>query len=134
MRRKEIMNSSADLHSLKAMWTTFKKLEDAAKNDRLNIEAAILAHFPTDKTEGSVTDADAGVTVSYKVTRTVDTEAVQTAWDSLTVNAQKAFKWKADLDLKAFRAVQDMDPQSFTQISAFVTTKPAKPSVSVKGE
>lgn len=126
------MNSSADINSLKAMWLTFKKLEESAKEDRLGVEAQILAHFPTDKTEGSVTDADAGVTVSYKLTRSVDTDAVQANWDKLTVNAQKAFKWKADLDMKAYRAVQDLDPMSFAQIAAFVTSKPAKPSISVK--
>lgn len=126
------MDNNTDLNHLRAMWLTFKKLEDSAKNDRLGIEQAILAHFPTDKTEGSITNADFGITVSYKLTRTVDSEGIQNAWSDLTANAQKALKVKFDIDLKQFRAVQDLDPQSFAQLAAFVTSKPAKPSISIK--
>ena len=128
------MNAPADLHSLKAMWATFKKLEDAAKRDRLGVEEAILTHFPTDKLEGSITDSDAGVTVTYKVARKVDTAKLQADWTKLSANEQAAFKWSADVDTTKFKAIQELDPTSFSTVTAYVTTKPNKPSISVKEE
>jgi hypothetical protein len=50
----------------------------------------------------------------------------------MTPNAQKAFTWKAGLDTKQFRAIADLDPKSFAQLSKFVTTKPAKTAVLLK--
>ena len=126
------MNQALEPVALKSMWLMHKRNEETAKAMRLEVEEMLLSHFPTDKLEGSVTDADNGITVTYKLTRTVDTEAVQSAWDALTANAQKAFKWKADLDLKQFRAIKDLDPQSYDQLSKFVTSNPAKPSISIK--
>lgn len=126
------MNATAELAVLKTALIKAKAAENAAKEHRLEIEEAILAHFPKDKQEGSVTNADFGISVAYKLTRTVDTDALQSAWEKLSANSQKAFKWKADLDLKQYRAIQDLDPASFDQLAVFVTTKPAKPSVSIK--
>lgn len=126
------MNAQADLHTLKAMWATFKQLENGAKNDRLKVEEQILAHFPTDKLEGSVTDADAGVTVTFKVTRKVDTEALQSDWNKLPEQAQAAFKWSADVDTKAFKALADLDSTTHSAVCAYITTTPAKPSITTK--
>lgn len=126
------MNATAELAVLKTALIQAKAAETAAKNARLEIEDAILAHFPSDKLEGSVTNADFGISVTYKLTRTVDTDALQAGWETLSANAQKAFKWKADIDLKQFRAIQELDQASYDQLVAFVTTKPAKPSVSIK--
>ncbi len=123
-----------DLNALKGMWVSHKRAEEEAKAMRLEVETAILAHFPTDKLEGSITNADFGITVGYKLTRTVDSDGVQNAWNDLSANAQKAFKVKFDIDLKSFRAVQDLDHAAYAEIAKFVTSKPAKPSISVKGE
>ena len=121
-----------DINALKSIWLSAKAAEDSAKAMRLDAENAILAHFPSDKAEGSITDADHGITVSYKLTRAVDSEGVQQIWNDLSANAQKAFKVKFDLDLKQYRAIQDLDPKSFTELAKFVTSKPAKPSISMK--
>jgi hypothetical protein len=122
-----------DLNVLKSMWLKYKSDEETAKALRLEIETAILSDFPTDKTEGSITNADFGITVIYKLTRTVDSEAVQNAWNDLSANAQKAFKVKFEVDLKQYRAVQDLDHSAFAEVSKFVTSKPAKPSIAIKG-
>lgn len=123
-----------DLNVLKSMWLKYKRDEETAKAMRLEIEEGILSAFPTDKTEGSITNADFGITVAYKLTRTVDSEGVQNAWNDLSANAQKAFKVKFDIDLKQYRAVQDLDHTAFAELSKFVTSKPAKPSITIKGE
>ncbi len=62
----------------------------------------------------------------------MDTDALQNAWGSLSANSQKAFNWKASLDLKHFRAIQELDPESFGQLAAYVTSKPAKPTITLK--
>ena len=126
------MNAPTDLHALKAMWHTFKGLEEGANRDRLAVEAQILTHFPADKLEGTETDEDTGVTVSFKVARKVDTTALQANWDKLGKNAQAAFKWSADVDTKTYKALSDLDPQTFAAVSAYITTKSNKPSISFK--
>lgn len=120
---------AAPLAVLKTALIQAKLAEEHAKAARLEIEESILAHFPT-QLEGTVTNE--GIAVNFKLTRTVDTAALQEAWASLGTNAQKAFKWKADVDLKHFRAIQELDPASYKTLIDFVTTKPAKPSIIVK--
>lgn len=109
-----------------------KQAETAANLQRLEIEKEIVKRFPCCTLEGIEGDKDMGLTITYKVTRKVDTEALQTNWMSLPGNAQKAFRWKADVDTKQYRAIQDLDPAAFSQIAAFVTTTPAKPSITLK--
>jgi hypothetical protein len=54
------------------------------------------------------------------------------AWEALGPNAHKAIKWSADLDLKNFRALKELVPQTYNELAVFVTTKPAKPAISLK--
>lgn len=107
-----------------------KLAEDVAKNHRADIESQIVALFP--KQDGEATVKDAEFSIAYKTTRTVDTEGLQTAWMSLSTNSQKAFTWKATLDLKQFRAIKELDPTAYGQLAAFVTSKPAKPAITLK--
>lgn len=108
-----------------------KTAEKLAADHRLNIEIQIVAMFPAPADgEGTVKQDD--VTITFKTNRTVDTGALQSAWDSLNANGQKAFTWKAGLDLKQYRAIQELDPESFGQLAAFVTSKPAKPAITLK--
>jgi hypothetical protein len=121
----------ATLNELKTAWLAAKAAEKAANEERLAIEAAILALMP-EQTEGTVTDEETGVTVQFKVTRSVDTDTLQVDWTRLPRNVQDAFRWKADLDTKQFKAIQKLDPQAFTTLSHYVTSKPAKPSIAIK--
>lgn len=80
--------------------------------------------------EGTVKDEEFNLT--FKVTRKVDTDALQAVWADLNPNTQKAFKWSADVDLKQLRALSDLDPDNAFIAQGFVTTKPAKPLISLK--
>jgi hypothetical protein len=122
----------ATLTELAAALAAAKAAENAAKNERLLIEEQILTHMDK-KDEGTVSDKEAGITVTYKITRTVDTEALQAAWASLPEHAHKAFKWKADVDIRNLRSLKEFDEASYAVVTQFVTAKPAKPTVSVKG-
>jgi hypothetical protein len=126
------MNAPISLAHLRALWTMNKQRENEAKEARLDVEEQILAHFPSDKLEGSVTDAGAGITVTYKVTRKVDTPTLQADWDKLSKNAQAAFKWSADVETKTFKALADLDSTTHSTVCAYITTTPNKPSITIK--
>ena len=119
------------LDELKDAWLAAKKSEAQANASRLDIEAAILTHF-THRDEGTVSDMDTGVSVAYKLTRSVDTEALRAGWDSLSPETQAAFKWSASVDTKTLKAFQLANPEAYKAVARFVTTKPAKPSISIK--
>lgn len=121
----------ATLAELKTAWQAAKAAETKAQTERRAIEDSILALMPK-KPEGTVTDKDAGVSVTYKVNRTIDTAALQRDWDQLPEHAIKAIRWKAELDAKAFKALADFDERSFQALSNYVTTKDAKPSIEIK--
>lgn len=128
------MNAPAPhIAMLKAAWIDAKANETKATEHRRFIEDQIVALFPSDKIEGSITDKDMGITVAYKVTRKVaDSDTLGGEWMQLSKNAQSAFRWKAEVDTKQFKALQDLDPEGFAQVTKYVTTAPAKPAVSIK--
>lgn len=110
-----------------------KATEAQAIEHRRAIEEQIVARYPVPAGgEGTVKDEE--FSIAFKVTRNVDTEALQNAWATLGTNSQKAFKWKADIDLKNYRAIKELDEPAFNQLSQFITTKPAKPALTLKTE
>ena len=123
--------SNATLAELKLALLEAKQAEAQASARRKIIEESILEHFdPMD--EGTYTHIDTGITVAWKLNRTVDSDAVKAHWGELSVNAQKAFKATIGLDLKGYRMLQEMDLFSFAKAAKFVTVKPAKPSITIK--
>ena len=121
------MNAPApNLHELATAWRHAKDREMHAQSERLDIEAAMLSLLPS-KLEGAVT-VD-GVTASYKVTRKANTEALQAAWNNLTPAVQSAFKWEAKVDTRAFRF---LEPALLRQAQEYITSTPAKPTITVK--
>lgn len=110
-----------------------KQMEDAAAAQRLDIEKQILLHYADQaKTDGSITDKDNGITISYGVTRKVNTDALREAWATLSENMQKAFTWEAKVVTKTLKAIQDLDPRAYAQLSNFITTTPKKTSIQLK--
>ena len=121
----------ATLAELKAAWLAAKDAERNANEDRLMVEAAMLALLPQ-KTEGTVVDPDTGVTCTYKVTRKASTEDLQNDWMHLSQTVQSAFTWKADVSAKQIKAIQELDPAAFAIAAKYITSTPAKPSISIK--
>lgn len=110
-----------------------KTKEATARNERIAIEELIVNRFaPPENGEG--TTKEGGLSVAWKVNRSVDAEGLQGAWNDLSANAQKAIKWDAKVDLKQLRALQEFDAPSYATLSAFITAKPAKPAVTLKDE
>lgn len=121
----------ATLHELRCAWQEAKALEAKAAQERRAIEDAILALLPS-KTEGTVTDKDSGISVAFKVNRKVDSDALQLAWPSLGANAQRAFKWRAEIDARQLKALQELDATAYSSIAPIITATPAKPAISIK--
>ena len=108
-----------------------KDAENEAKATRYALEEELCALYADQAPQEGAIKGD-GFSITYKLTRKVDNDALFNAYDSLTPNAKKAFRFKAEVDLKQFRALSEMDEISFGSISDFVTTTPAKPTITLK--
>ena len=121
----------ATLPELRAAWLACKQAEKTAAAQRLEVEQQILALMPA-QDEGTVTDKEAGVSVTYGITRSVDTDAILKHWQSLPAGAQTAVKFKASVDVRAWRVIEEHDPAARAALGQFITSKPAKPTISIK--
>lgn len=121
----------ATLTELRAAWLACKQAEKTAAAQRLEVEQQILALMPA-QDEGTVTDKEAGVSVTYGVTRSVDTDDLLKHWQSLSAAAQTAIKFKASVDVRAWRVIEQHDPAARAALGQFITSKPAKPTISIK--
>ena len=108
-----------------------KAAEDKAKAERLEIEGKIVALYAKPAT-GEGTHNDEEFSITWKLNRTVDTEKLSAGYESLPVNAQRAFRWKAEVELKNLRALAELDPVSYSAAAEYITSKPAKPSIDLK--
>jgi hypothetical protein len=127
------MNAPLTLTQLAAAWQAAKADERAANARRLEIEEQIVDRFPVGL-EGTET-MEAGnvrIKVTHKLSRTVDSKALQQHWNSLSAFAQDVFNWKADVSLPAVRRLQENHPDLYPSVAVFITSKPAKASVSVE--
>jgi len=116
---------------LTAALKTAKAAEDNAKALRLEIEGKIVALYAKPAT-GEGTHNDEEFSITWKLNRTVDSEKLSAGYESLPVNAQRAFRWKAEVELKNLRALAELDPVSYSAAAEYITSKPAKPSIDLK--
>lgn len=107
-----------------------KRLEEAAKERRLAAEAALIAAVNNDKLEGSKTvdTPQFKVTVANKLTRTLDYVAYKTICDGLP-EALQFVELDPKINLTKLRHVEAVDPAI---VAICITTKPAKPSITIK--
>ena len=121
------------ISQLAAAWLAAKADEKAANARRLEIEEAIVSAFPVG-VEGTDTieDGNVKVKVTHKLTRTVDSKALSANWSALSAAVQDVFIWKADVSMAALRRLQEKHPDSYVAAATFITSKPAKASVSVE--
>lgn len=93
------------LDTLTAEWLVLKREEKAMQTRRRAIEDELLMHIANPK-EGTVHLNDR-IKVQFKLTRKVDSDALDAIWDELPDNIQAAFEWEAKPILKELRKVQD---------------------------
>ncbi len=111
----------------------FKRIEDDARASRVAAEARLVSMVEA-RDEGTIHEEDGGVkvTVTFKVTRTVDADRVVADWNSLPPVIHDAFVWKPDLVLKQMRALEAANPDAYAILAQYLTAKPAKPSVKIE--
>ncbi len=105
-----------------------KAREAAAKEERLRVEAELLAAIKPEKLEGTETRATDGfkVSVTTKLSRSLDYEKYR----SMDLPENMAFvDLKPAINLKNLRMIERLDPALVAQC---VTTKPAKPSIKIE--
>jgi hypothetical protein len=109
-----------------------KREEDAAVERRRALDMLIAERLadPT-KPEGSVTrkTGEFKVSVSFGVTRKVDTPAVQAAWEALPAEVKEVFKWKAEVVTAELRKLEASD---LARAGKFITTTPSTPSIKIE--
>ena len=109
-----------------------KKLEDQAVADRKAIDAEIAKLMRTPGlTEGTASEKLEGykVSVSYGITRKLDTKKLQADWDKITAPVRACINWKADLSTTQFRA---LDEDSVKALSDYMESKESSPTVKVE--
>lgn len=108
-----------------------KQDEATAKAERLRIEGLIEQQFAKpESNEGTHSEDD--FTITWKLTRSVNTDQLANDYEDLPTNAQKAFRWKAEVNLAYLRSLSEIDPAAYNKAAVFITSKPAKPSIELK--
>ena len=79
---------------LTAEWLALKHEEKMLQARRREVEDELLAHVAT-VPEGTVHVNDR-IKVQFKLTRKVDSDALDKIWDKLPDNIQAAFEWEAN--------------------------------------
>jgi hypothetical protein len=119
------------ISELAAQLRMAKQAENEAKAERLRIEGLITEQFAKpESNEGTHNDEE--FTITWKLNRTVNTDQLATDYDDLPTNAQKAFRWKAEVNLAYLRSLAEIDPAAYNKAAVFVTSKPAKPTIELK--
>ena len=110
-----------------------KRAEDAAIAARRELDEMISLQLSSGKAEGTesmkLPEMGVKVTVTYGVTRKVDSDKLKDEWQNLSADLQGVFKWKADLSVSALRK---MEGDNLVTVSKYFESKPAAPSVKVE--
>lgn len=112
---------------LTAEWLVLKREEKVMQARRREVEDELITHIATVK-EGTVHLNDK-IKIQFKLTRKIDSDALDKIWDKLPDNIQAAFEWEAKPVLKELRKV-DND----ARLAGIVTENAGRPTFVEKGE
>lgn len=104
-----------------------KRDEDAAIERRREVDQAILGLLPSCSATTRV--GDVKVVTTYGVTRKVDSDKLKAAFAELTAVLQGVFRWKAEVNEAAFKALDD---EGRLIAAGFVSSKDAAPSLRIE--
>lgn len=127
------MKNDLTLAQLAQAWLDAKHEEESAVAKRRQIGELLAAALPgPDEATATHKDAQLVVKVTRKLTRAVDADLLGREWEFIGTNVRNAFKWKADVNLKHLRALQELAAPELADVQKYITTKPAAASVSVE--
>ena len=108
-------------------WINIKHAEKELQKRRRAIEDELITHV-ADVKEGTVNLNDR-IKVQFKLTRKVDSDALDAIWDELPDNIQAAFEWEAKPVLKELRKVEND-----ARLEGIVSESTGRPTFTEKGE
>lgn len=122
----------SELDTLAQTWRELKAAEDDVRKRRIAAEESIIALIGVAE-EGTTTEKTAFFTIKTvgKLTRSLDAAA----WDAIREDFPAALApvaYKPSLDLRQLRALEKANPALYAKACECITTKPAKPAVSVE--
>lgn len=110
-----------------------KAEETKLSRERTKLEIALVSRFDRGKEEGSIThtlDDGAKVTITTRLNRSVDWEI----YDSIESEVPPKLRpIKRALDTTGCKWIERNEPGVWAIIAPAITTKPGKPTVTVKG-
>ena len=112
---------------LTAEWLVLKREEKTMQARRREVEDELLTYAEA-VPEGTVHLNDR-IKIQFKLTRKIDSDALDKIWDKLPDNIQAAFEWEAKPVLKELRKV-DND----ARLAGIVTENAGRPTFVEKGE
>ena len=126
-------NNLNEIEELASNWLYWKAEEENARDQRLYEEEILLGLVPLNKPEGSSTlkQGSYKITLTAKLNRTLDADAYHAIVDQIPVDLRPV-RYKAELDLKGIRYLENNEPDTYALIAPCITTKPAKTSVKVE--
>ena len=113
--------------TLTAEWLVLKREEKVMQARRREVEDELLTYAKA-VPEGTVHLNDR-IKIQFKITRKVDSDALDKIWDSLPDNIQDAFEWEAKPIVKELRKVQ-----GDVRIDGIVSEVEGRPTFVEKGE
>ena len=124
--------SETSLDELCESWSILKQTENEAKDERLQVEAAIcaLVDVPTEGTNTTTTALFKCKAVG-KMTRKLDPKI----WAEIEQDIPEALRpvqVKLSLDIKKLKAIETANPDVWAKIARAITSKDAKPSISIE--
>ena len=126
------MAKKKSLYQLSEQWLSLKESERIAQEARYLIEEEIAELLPgPDEGTESTEDSGLKISVTRKLTRSIDMDSYEEVKD-LIPKGLSPVKFKADLDLKKYRAIEEANPDLFKVCQKFVSVKPAKVSIKVE--
>lgn len=122
----------AKVESLSRSWLEAKKMESSWRDTRIQMENEIL-EITGSKPEGSETHSagDFKVTVTGKMTRTLDADLWESIKDSIPENLRPV-SYKPFLELKGLRYLQNNEPEIYAIAAKAIEVKPAKTAIAIK--
>ena len=112
-----------------------KRLEDEAKERRIEAEQAILAELYTLKPEGQTKVKESGytITVTTSFNRRIDGSVLGAISDHIPKHLlDQAIRWKPEVNLTGLRYLQTANPDTYAILAQAITTTPAKPSIRIE--
>lgn len=125
-----------DLENLATQWFTAKHLEQAAMNERRDIEDKMMALMRINIEDGVVNRDANGIKIKVTMRQnvTVDGNALTLIYKDNRIpqnEIDKLFRWKPQLNLREWKAASD---EIKAIVAGAITTQPGRPTFTINME